>query len=36
MNAILKIKAPKTRNAQQTMAVYWYSQLLSRHVVSQK
>jgi hypothetical protein len=36
INAILNIKAPKTRKAQKTTAVYWYSQLLSRHVVSQK
>jgi hypothetical protein len=31
---ILNIKAPKTRQAQQTTPVYWYSLLLSRHVVS--
>jgi hypothetical protein len=36
MTAILNIKAPKTRKPQQTAPVYWYSQLLSRHVVSQK
>jgi hypothetical protein len=36
MNAILNIKAPKTRKAQQTTPVYWYSKLLSRHVASQK
>jgi hypothetical protein len=36
VEAILNIKVPKTRKAQQTTAVYWYSQLLSRHVVSQK
>jgi hypothetical protein len=36
VEAILNIKGPKTRNAQQTTPVYWYSQLLSRHVVSQK
>jgi hypothetical protein len=36
MNTILNIKAPKTRKAQQTTPVYWYSQLFSRHVVSQK
>jgi hypothetical protein len=35
MIAILNIKAPKKRKAQQTTPVYWYSQLLSRHVVSQ-
>jgi hypothetical protein len=33
---ILNIKAPKTRKAPQTTPFYWYSQLLSRHVVSQK
>jgi hypothetical protein len=31
VEAILNIKGPKTRNAQQTTPVYWYS-----HVVSQK
>jgi hypothetical protein len=36
MTAFLNIKALKTRKAQQTMPVYWYSQLLSQHVVSQK
>jgi hypothetical protein len=36
VEAILNIKAPKTRKSQQTTPVYWYSQLLSRHVVSQK
>jgi hypothetical protein len=36
MNAILNIKAPKTRKGKQNTPVYWYSQLLSRHVVSQK
>jgi hypothetical protein len=36
MNVILNIKAPKTRKSQHTMPVYWYSQLLSRYVVSQK
>jgi hypothetical protein len=35
MNTILNIKASKTRKAEQTTPVYWYSQLLSRHVVSQ-
>jgi hypothetical protein len=34
--AILNIKAPKTRKAQQTTPVYWYIQLLSQHVVSLK
>jgi hypothetical protein len=33
---ILNIKVPKTRKSQQTTPVYWYSQQLSRHVVSQK
>jgi hypothetical protein len=36
VEAILNIKAPKTRKAQQTTPVYWYSQLLLRYVVSQK
>jgi hypothetical protein len=36
VEAILNIKAPKTRKSQQTTPVYWYSQLLSRYVVSQK
>jgi hypothetical protein len=36
IEAIFNIKAPKTRKAQQTTPVYWYSQLLLRHVVSQK
>jgi hypothetical protein len=36
MNVVLNIKAPKTVLHQQTMLVYWYSQLLSWHVVSQK
>jgi hypothetical protein len=36
VEAILNIKAPKTRKPQQTAPVYWYAQLLSRHVVSQK
>jgi hypothetical protein len=36
MNSILNIKAPKTRKEQPTTPVYWYSQLLSCHVVSQK
>jgi hypothetical protein len=31
--AILNIKAPKTRKEEQTMPVYWYSQLLLQHVV---
>jgi hypothetical protein len=36
MNAILNIKAPKTRKEETNTPVYWYSQLLSQHVVSQK
>jgi hypothetical protein len=36
MIAILDIKVPKTRKQHQTTPVYWYSQLLSRDVVSQK
>jgi hypothetical protein len=36
MTAILNIKAPKTRKEEPTTPVYWYSQLLSRYVVSQK
>jgi hypothetical protein len=36
MNAILNNNAPKTRKEETTMLVYWYSQLLSQHVVSQK
>jgi hypothetical protein len=35
MNAILNIKATKTREEPNT-PVYWYSQLLSRYVVLQK
>jgi hypothetical protein len=34
--AILNIKAPKTRKEKAAMPVYWYSQLLSQYVVSQK
>jgi hypothetical protein len=34
MKAILNFKATKTRK--RTTPVYWYSQLLSQHVVSQK
>jgi hypothetical protein len=33
VEAILNIKAPKTRKEDRTTPVYWYSQLLSRHVV---
>jgi hypothetical protein len=36
MNAVLSIKIPKTRKALQNNPVYWYSQLLSRYVVSKK
>jgi hypothetical protein len=36
VEAILNIKTPKTRRTQQTTPVYWFSQILSRHVVSQK
>jgi hypothetical protein len=36
VEAILNIKAPKTRKEDRTTPVYWYNQLLSRHVVSQK
>jgi hypothetical protein len=36
VEAIFNIKAPKTRKEQQTTPAYWYSQLLSRHVASQK
>jgi hypothetical protein len=36
MDAILNIKVSKTRKAQQTRPVYWYSQLLLQHVVLQK
>jgi hypothetical protein len=34
MNAILNIKAPKTRKDEISTPVYRYSQLLSQHVVS--
>jgi hypothetical protein len=36
VEAILNIKAPKTRKEETNTPVYWYSQLLLRHVVSQK
>jgi hypothetical protein len=36
MKAILNIKAPKTRKEVAATPGYWYIQLLSRHVVSQK
>jgi hypothetical protein len=36
IEAILNIKAPKTRKEDRTTPVYWYSQQLSQHVASQK
>jgi hypothetical protein len=36
VEVILNIKAPKTRKEETNTPVYWYSQLLSRYVVSQK
>jgi hypothetical protein len=36
MNAILNIKAPKTRKGEPATPVYWYSQVLLQYVVSQK
>jgi hypothetical protein len=36
MFAILNIKAPRTRKEEPSKPVYWYRQLLSQHVVSQK
>jgi hypothetical protein len=36
VEAILNIKATKTRKEEPYTPVYWYSQLLSQHVVSQK
>jgi hypothetical protein len=36
VEAILNVKAPKTRKRQNNTPVYWYSQVLSQHVVSQK
>jgi hypothetical protein len=36
VEAILNIKAPKKRKEEPTTPAYWYSQLLSRHVVSKK
>jgi hypothetical protein len=36
VEATLNIKAPKTRKEEPSTPVYWYSQLLSRYVVSQK
>jgi hypothetical protein len=36
VEAILNIKVPKTRNEVPATPVYWFTQLLSQHVVSQK
>jgi hypothetical protein len=36
VEAILNSKASKTRKEELATPVYWYGQLLSRHVVSQK
>jgi hypothetical protein len=36
VEAILNIKAPKTRKEEPATPVFWYNQLLSRHVVLQK
>jgi hypothetical protein len=36
VESMLNIKVAKVRKAQQTTPVYWYSQVLSRHVASQK
>jgi hypothetical protein len=36
VESIINIEAPKTRKQEPTTTVYWYSQLLSQHVVSQK
>jgi hypothetical protein len=36
VETILNIKAHKTRKEDTNTPVHWYSQLLSRHVVSQK
>jgi hypothetical protein len=36
VETILNIEATQTRKEEETTPVYWYSQLLSRHVVSQK
>jgi hypothetical protein len=35
VEAILNTKASKTRKEKLSTSVYWYSQLLTRHVVSQ-
>jgi hypothetical protein len=36
VDAILNINATKTRKEEPATPVYWYSQLVSQHVVSQK
>jgi hypothetical protein len=36
VEALINIKAPKTRKEEPTTPVYWYSQPLSRHVVFKK
>jgi hypothetical protein len=36
VEAILNIKAAKTRKVQQTTPVYWYSEILSQHMVLKK
>jgi hypothetical protein len=36
VETILEIKVPKTRKEEPSTPVYWYSQLLSQHVVLQK
>jgi hypothetical protein len=36
VEAILNIKEPKTTKEDRNTPVYWYSQLLSQHVVSQE
>jgi hypothetical protein len=36
VEAILHAKVPKTTKEEQNMPIYRYSQLLSRHLVSQK
>jgi hypothetical protein len=36
VEAILNIKAPKTSKEEPAPPFYWYSQLLSRHVILQK
>jgi hypothetical protein len=36
MKAILNVEAPKTKKEEEATQIYWYSQQLLRHVVSQK